>query len=347
MIARMLALLVLFTCALLEIASADSPVPANVLRITMDKTPSGQLEVVLDAKGHKEKCSLGTLVSQSMRLLAAKGMEGCTVNRTQPILVDLKRDEYKKLITYVTDTKGVKAAFSFSFFISALADSLDGCQEYSGNELAYAGRAQIFFERDSRGEMQTVIMDGEGKKEPLDLGTFICNTSETMADCKATAQADRLIQIIFDMSNPKDVKVYQIDAYGAQEVFSMDNLVTAAAETLQICDTSKDAPQPIKIALPSSIKIKFKRSSTGQLTAALIDSMGMESILDLDSLMVATTQAVPFFIGHGQSSLDISYERDAEGVLQGYVTNLEGNKVPLSLNSLIEAAGYFYGGVGI
>lgn len=315
------------------------PVQQGSIGLKLVHDDNGNLEMmIMDASGNKEVLTFGNFISFSVAAILQGAMDNCSINQTQPIYVGYEW-KGKTLFSSITTVDGKKSPFSIPSFLGTLSDTLVRCRSYTEvNNMQPANTAAIMFDKSS-GNLQTMIMNVNGKAEKLNLGNLLSISSVAFPDCAPGVEKERVLQIFVDSSKPDNLKVYQVDAYGLKEDFNFDNLSTAAAETLESC--AKDSSKGFTALQPNSIKIKFEKTASGDIQSYLMTNAGDTVELNLGTLLTAAAQTVPFYRGK-TDMLMISYSKDKSGVIKGTLTDLSGNMMDLNIQNLVKSAAVFY-----
>ncbi len=318
--------------------SAQTPLQAGSVGLKLVRSPAGMMEMmIINASGYQEVLTFGNFISFSMDAILQKKLDNCNIQQTQPIFIGY---EWKNdvLYSFIATADGKKRVFTLANFLDALSTTLANCQEWNKSVQQPPNTAAIMFEKDED-NWQTMIVNMKGGKEKLTMGNLLSVSSEAFQDCAPGVEKDRILQILIDDSNRKDLKVYEVDAYGVKEDFTFDNLSTAVAETLENC--SNDNSRPFAKMQPDSIKIKFEKSPNGDLKTYLLTIRGDKVDLNLGTLLASAAQLVPYYEGI-TDRLVITYSRNQDGTVTAKLTDLNGKQMDLSIENLVKSASTFY-----
>lgn len=343
-------MLTLMVCGMALISAkgqdlATIGVQGNTLKILLIKDDTGNFKVYTsDLKGKKEPLTLGTFVRDGTAAILGDKFAQCS--RGEPIKIFYEKNQQGLLVAYLLDAQGNKTRFLLKDLIAALPHSLNCSGQEPTNKTNTAHPEnffQVLLDKDNSGLLQTYLIHPDGRKELLTFSNLLAASAELLTECQLGNEKNRSLYLLLEKkpsvysrtaskSNQyaSELEVVQIDAYGLKEEFNLDNLVTAAAETLLVCEKDKNKPLTTAPNQPS-MQIKFEKDSANHLQAYLLTTKGKKMSFDLDSLVTAAAEIAPCPNTPKEHYIVISYEKDATGTLRANVIDAQGLKKPFNL----------------
>jgi len=326
--------------------TTTAAVPSNTVRIVIEKEGEDTFKAYnYDSKGKKEPLTLGTFFRASAEVMLGKKIADCKKGEPLKLLYD--KDSNGNTMTFLVDSQGVKKRFLFKDLIVALPGTLQCGETKTPAPVSTAkpnpNEVLIFFDKDSSGNLQTYIVHTDGRKELLEFADLFTSTAELLKDCPLGTEKDRAVYIVFEKNStinpqtrsadkypPNALQTVQIDAYGQKEELNLDNIVHAAAETLQVCASKKGMTLAAPPASPF-LKIQFEKDSSNHLQAFLVDSKGKRGDLTLGTLMTAAAGISPCKYAPKTHFIDVVFEKDSTGGLKPVVVDSQGEKKDFNL----------------
>jgi hypothetical protein len=344
--------------------AATTEMQKRVVRIMFEKNQTGELRaVVYDIMGKKQILTFGTFIGACTEALLGKSLLDCNLKKSESIQLFYERDERGILVTYMIDAQGNKHTFSLNSLLTALPKTLQACGTSKSTTPSPPAKqtndqvVHIYFEKNRAGILHSYLVHPDGRRELLNLGSLLSAMAELFTGCHLEPKDNRSIYIAFEKQpalypatmhssiSTDEKQAIQIDAYGLKEELNMDNLITAATETLQVCNRFTNIPQTVYTTPPKgpSLRIKLEKNAKKNIQAVLIDSKGKRVDLTLGSLLSATAGIIPCRSEIIKNrAIEISFEKDDQGNFQPYIVDVKGNKKSLNLlGDLMNIAAYF------
>ncbi len=323
-----------------------TPVPPNTIRIVVEKDDNNNFHVFnLDSSGQKEPLTLGSFFRASAEVMLGKKITECA--KGEPLKLFYEQNQNSGM-TYLVDAQGQKKRFLLKDLIVALPGTIKCGENKAAAKPTTDTKTteqfvQVFFDKDNAGKLQTYIVHPDGRKEPLEFANLLTANAELLKDCQLGTEKNRAIYIAFekdaqvnpqtrstDKYPPDVLQAVQINAYGVKEELNLDNLVNAAAQSLQVCAKEKGKPLATPPTTPA-LQVKFDKDASNHLKAYLIDSKGNRKDLSLETLISAASGISPCPLAPKTHFIDVTIEKDSSGNFKPYVIDANGNKKDFNL----------------
>ncbi|MBA3722183.1 MAG: hypothetical protein H0W88_07270 [Parachlamydiaceae bacterium] len=164
-----------------KLDAADAPVAPNgkkTLEITIEKDNSGNyITKIVDAKGNKDPMNLGNLISKAAVLTPASSEEvdqQVKINSGRdftPVKIMLEKGVNGELTTILIGSAGKREKLNFGNLLTELSHSISKSDITFKKGQVENTRIEVL--QENNGEFQAYIIDEEGKKDELNLGTLL------------------------------------------------------------------------------------------------------------------------------------------------------------------------------